>query len=316
MKPSASFLALACAAALASHVATAQAEDAPTPPAFRSAAYPWDIEHPGTPRVYAPEFESPQSALNRLEKSYRELDLELYGSLLTADYRFITGDPRFDREYPEGFDRLTDLGSMAGLFNVDTPPNRLAVTMIEFDLGLVGEGTDPDHPDSLDHYRLLIAPNPAMTVHAGTPEEPAQMQMTRSLLAFYMVRGDAAVLPDGAPATDGVWYLRRWVETPPEQPAPGDAGGVQAAARASFALAENPARGPFQLLLTLPARQMCAIELFDVTGRSMHRRPAAAFEAGTTRLELTESASLPAGIYWVRVMQESRELGTRVVTKL
>ena len=316
MKISMVILALACAAAAAPAV-PAFADDEAARPAFRSPAFPWDLAREGAPRVYAPEYESPQSALNRLERSYRDLDLELYASLLTADYRFITDDPRFDSEYPEGLDRLFDVSSSAGLFGAVLVPNKPRIRTIEFDLGLVGEGADPEHPDSLDHYRLLVTPRPVMTIKAGTAEAPEEMHLRRTLLAFYMVRGDAAMLPPGAPGTDGVWYLRRWVETPQEaEPLAADDAVSASAAKAGFALAQNPARGPFEIVLSLPSQGAYEIEIFDVAGRSLHRRPPAAFAAGETRLQLAESARLPAGIYWVRVSGEGRALATRVVTKL
>lgn len=306
--------ALVAVSALACAIPAATADET-SPAPYRSPAYPWDRAADGKSRTFAPDGESPQSALNRLEKSYRELDLELYASLLTADYRFVSDDPRIDGNYPEGLDRTLDITSSAGLFGATPVPGKPSIASIEFDLGLVGEGADPDHPDSLEHYRLLVAPRPVMTIRASTAEE---MHLRRTLLAFYMVRGDAAVLPEGAPANAGLWYLRRWVETPEEsEPVPGGEGAAAAGpANATFALAQNPARGAFELVLSLPAPGAYEVEVFDVAGRSLRRRPPATFEAGTSRLELAESAKWPPGIYWIRLSQGGRPLATRVGTRL
>jgi hypothetical protein len=279
-------------------------------PAFRSPDFPWQSARAADAHAFVPAFESAQSALNRLERAYRDLDLETYASLLTTDYRFITNDPRFDGDYPDGLDRASDIASTAGLLGVVPVEGKPRITSIDFDLGLVSEGADSEHADSLDHYRLLVVPNPAMTVHADGAED---MQTTRSLLAFYMVRGDAAVLPAGAPADAKHWYLRRWVETPGKD---GEADAVVAPSVADLRMARNPASGPFEVVLTLPSSGLYQIEIFDVAGRRIRREPPATFQAGTTHIELRETGKLAAGIYWLRLTQNGRALATRVATRL
>jgi hypothetical protein len=189
-------------------------------------------------------------------------------------------------------------------------PGRPRIQSIELDLGLVSEGADPDHPDSLDHYRLLVTPNPTMTVHASGDLE---MILVRTLLVFYMVRGDAAVLPGGAPALADRWYVRRMVETP--EPRMTDAAGSTHAS-AGLRLAKNPASGPFEVDLSIPETGRYQIEVFDVTGRRAVKRSAETIQAGASRVELRDTGKLPAGIYWISLSREGRTLATRVATRL
>ncbi len=278
----------------------------PSQPSFRSPTFPWDLR--GAAQVHFAPIDAPRGALERLAQSYRDLDLETYAALLTADYRFITADPRFDASYPDGFDRTFDIASSAGLFNATPIPGKPAVTSIDVELGTLSEGADPEHADSLGRYRLIIAPHMKMTVHAGE----AELHMERSLLAFYVVRGDAAVLFPGAPADASHWYLRRWVETPDEMAA----NAPRPAAEPSLRMARNPASGPFELDLTLPEAGLYDVELFDVAGRRIGRRPPVRFPAGASHYRLGDTARLPAGIYWIRLARDGRTLVTRVATRL
>jgi hypothetical protein len=280
--------------------------------AFRNAGYPWHLAPAAVERLAALGSTSPQSALNRLEQSHRDLDLEAYAALLTADYRFITAEPRIRGKYPDGFDRRSEISAAAGLFGRAPVPGQAPVTSIDLDLGLVSEGADPDHPDSLDHYRLIVAPTPAMTIRAAND---GFMTLSRGLHAFYLVRGDAAVLPEGAPALPDRWSVRRWVETPETQMA--EAGAADAAAVPDpLKLVKNPAAGPFEIDLAVPEAGRYQIEVFDVAGRRSIARVSETLRAGGSRLELRDTGKLPAGIYWISLSREGRSLATRVATRL
>lgn len=310
MSGKASFCAFLCGAAIAllcGNGGAAAADDGASGPPFRDPAFPWQLEDLGAAPLKLASATTPRAALERFAQSYHDLDLEAYAALLTADYRFVTADPRFDEAYPDGFDRTQDVASTAGLFNLTPVPGKPAITSIDAMLGEVAEGADPEHPDSLGHYRLIVAPRMHMVVHAGE----AEMRLERSLLAFYMVRGDAAALFDPAPADAEHWYLRRWVETPDAAEAGGD-GAVEPA----MALTRNPAAGPFEIDLSLPAAGLYDIELFDVAGRRIGRRLPVRFPAGASHHRLDDTARLPAGIYWIRLSQGGRSLLTRVATRL
>ena len=77
----------------------------------------------------------------------------------------------------------------------------------------------------------------------------------------------------------------------------------------------NPARSGAVLALTLANDQPASLEVWTVTGRLVSRRDLGAMGAGSHAVDLSETRTLPNGVYFVRVLQSSLSSGTRVIVQ-
>jgi hypothetical protein len=140
---------------------------------------------------------------------------------LTDDFwfRFSAGsDPELVDLYPHWnkADELTAVNHLFGGFVNDMGQTVPAASRIDFVLTGVSYGSDPDHPDSTDHYKKIVVTALDGMIEVPTaPYEPITYSIS-SRQEFYLVRGDAAVLAGGGDA--GKWYVRRWDDLSPPPP--------------------------------------------------------------------------------------------------
>ena len=78
-------------------------------------------------------------------------------------------------------------------------------------------------------------------------------------------------------------------------------------------LRPNPAVGDVVATLTLPRAAPAQLELLDVTGRVWLGREVGALGAGRHLVRLGAAASVPAGVYWLRLTQGGHALLARGV---
>jgi len=77
----------------------------------------------------------------------------------------------------------------------------------------------------------------------------------------------------------------------------------------------NPAGAGAVLNLTLATDAPASLEVWTVTGRLVSRRDLGAMGAGSHAVDLSETRTLPNGVYFVRILQSSRSSGTRVIVQ-
>jgi hypothetical protein len=119
--------------------------------------------------------------------------------------------------------------------------------------------------------------------------------------AFYSVARDLSGNIEAAPgAPDAATQSRTAV---------GDAGpwrlGLEGAR-------PNPALGPVRVWFTLPSREPATLEMMDIAGRRLLRRDVGALGPGSHDVTLATEPMRP-GLYFLRLVQGSRSLNTRVV---
>lgn len=78
-------------------------------------------------------------------------------------------------------------------------------------------------------------------------------------------------------------------------------------------LRPNPAGRELAASFTLPSGAPARLQMLDVTGRVWLAREVGSLGAGNHLVHLTEGASVPAGIYWLRLTQGGRSLLARGV---
>ena len=276
----------------------------------------------------------PQATLDRLARAYRDRKPDDVIATYTADYRFHSmGDSLLN--YSLGMTRSDDSSSVRNMMlgeirNGETliaPADSIGLTMDGFE-----EGADPEHPDSLQHYRTVAVGRYDFGVRVGND----RMLNTSSLHVFHLVRGDAAVLVAGQSADAEHWYIRRWLEnvggvrdllgresgdcgesaapvrgpgTPPVAVAPGRPGTGVLAIRPLT----NPACAALNVTCELPGNEPARVEVYDVSGRLVNRRPVPVAKAGEVTVEAGRGARILPGVYWVRLTQASRRPSTRMV---
>lgn len=86
---------------------------------------------------------------------------------------------------------------------------------------------------------------------------------------------------------------------------------VPTARLALLGLRPNPATGPLSVSFALPDASPASLELLDVGGRRLMQREVGSLGAGSHIVRLDEGASLPPGIYWVRLRHGGRSLLSR-----
>jgi hypothetical protein len=76
-------------------------------------------------------------------------------------------------------------------------------------------------------------------------------------------------------------------------------------------LRPNPAEGEVSVVFALESAAPARLEMLDVAGRRVLAREVGMLGPGQHVLRLEEAASLPAGIYVLRLTQSGREVVTR-----
>jgi hypothetical protein len=75
----------------------------------------------------------------------------------------------------------------------------------------------------------------------------------------------------------------------------------------------SPTAGAFEVWFSLPSAQPARLELVDVAGRRLLAREVGAAGRGRHVLSWSETAELPAGIYWLQLRQAEEQSAVRAV---
>lgn len=261
---------------------------------------------------------TPRAAIRGFADAYEAGSSEQVAALLSADYRFhFSAGDRAGEGYLNGFDREHELKAVAGLFG------RLGAMRIRIAVGGMEEGADPEHPDSLSHYRVVVARRFAFDMRGDSG------QVTQSLPAdqiFYMVRGDVAQRVDGQPGGADRWYIRRWMEDVHfvEQQLAGTDGHCEEAemlAAGAGALAgvlavralEVPLCPTLEVVCDLPRAAPATLEVFDLQGRRLAKQVLQPSAPGPVRVQAGSGQRFAPGAYWLRLTQAGSPPGKRLV---
>ena len=276
----------------------------------------------------------PQAALERLADAYRDRSPDSVLANLTLDYRFHSvGSSDSMLSFTIGSDRETEAGVIRGMLhgvirNGDTlmaPAD--SVGMI---IDGINEGVDPEHPDSTQHYRVLSVRRFGFGVRTT---RGVRLDAVTGLNIFHVVRGDAALLPDGQQVDSLRWFVRRWLEdvsglkaeldhregscgeAPAPVPGPRSGGVGTPAVPGVLAVhaLTNPACAKLEVRCDLPGKEPARVEVYDVGGRRVNQRDVSVASAGTMTIEAGQGAKLLPGVYWVRLGQGTRPPTTRMV---
>ena len=160
--------------------------------------------------------DTPQSTMAAFQHTYEFKDAAGFASLLAGDFYYsfsVAADPTLAAQYGSDWKRENEILSATHLFSGFTPSSSgipmpgaefIAMTLVSpqyFD--------DPAHADSADYYKWVTVERVVMSIEIPTTPEPVIYNID-SRHEFYLVRGDAAVLVAGQPATSNTWYIRRW----------------------------------------------------------------------------------------------------------
>ena len=275
----------------------------------------------------------PQAALERLADAYRDRSPDSVLSNLTLDYRFHSlgmGDSLL--KFTLGSDREAEAGVIRGMLNgVIRNGDTLmaAADSVGMNIDGISEGVDPEHPDSTQHYRVLTV---RLFQFGVRTTRGIRLDSATGINIFHVVRGDAALLPDGQAADSLRWYVRRWLEDMTgvnaelaqrqggcgEEPAPlqgprsrGDTPAIPTVL--AVRPLTNPACTKLEVRCDLPGLEPARVEVFDANGRRVNRRDVDVATAGTMTIEAGRGAKLYPGVYWVRIGQGLRPPVTRMV---
>lgn len=273
--------------------------------------------------------EGPQATLQRFARAYGERSLDGVMGTFAGDYRFHSMNDSLlsyswgaTREDEEKSLRGMMLGSFKDGQMVRPPADSIGVSMDGFQ-----EGVDPEHPDSTQHYRTITVGRFDFGIRQGE----TRMWARTALHVFHMVRGDAAVLAPGQVAGTEHWYIRRWLENvggvrdllgkqdgecgEPEAPkvGPRSVQGLATDGVLAVRPLTNPACADLRISCALPGTEPARVEVFDVSGRLVNRRPVPAVGAGEVTVDAGRGAKILPGVYWVRLSQASRRPSTQMV---
>ena len=261
---------------------------------------------------------TPRGAIRGFAAAYEEGSSERVAALLSADYRFhFSAGDRAGEGYLNGFDREHELEAVAGFFG------RLGGMRVRVTVGGLEEGADPEHPDSLSHYRVVVARRFAFDMRDDSG------QVTESLPAehiFYLVRGDVAQRVDGQPGGADRWYIRRWMEDVhfvEKQLAGTDGrceeaeqlaaeGGALAGVLAVRAL-DVPLCPTLDVVCDLPRAAPAALEVYDLQGRRLAKQVLNPTAPGPVRVQAGSGQRFAPGAYWLRLTQAGLPPGRRLV---
>jgi len=286
-------------------------------------ASPATARHESRPSV-APA--TPRAAIRSLADAYESRSVERLGGLFSADYRFhFSSGDRAGAGYLNGFGRDSELRAANGLFNgvhndrVDRP----GVKRIRMSVGAMEEGADPEHPDSLSHYRVVVVHKLAFDIRVTDDETNQSLPSDH---VFYLVRGDVAQRVEGQPGETGRWYIRRWMENirEVEQQLAGTDGRCEEAEKLAVdagALAgvlavralDVPLCPTLDVVCDLPVAAPATLEVFDLQGRRLARQVLNPVAPGPMRVQAGSGVRFAPGAYWLRLTQATRPPGKRLV---
>jgi hypothetical protein len=264
------------------------------------------------------------TAMKALESAYQDKNPDGLDALYTADYEYVVdrsskSDPSF-----RGFTREDELKSARNLFRGVGADGTAMPPAQSIDVTMAGlsENTDPEHPDSTAVYRLVVCREFALNMKMQNGDA---VKTTPSLHVFQLVRGDVAVLADGQTADPKRWYIRRWVDdanglanalaltkgdcTPQPVPVTEIVPGL----RLVIQPLGNPACPTIDLACVIPATGAATVEVFDVTGRRVHRQTIQVTQPGPQKIQAGAGATIKPGAYFVRVTQGSAIASQKVL---
>ncbi len=156
--------------------------------------------------------DTPANTMTRFEGTYEHQVLDQYELLFASNFRFTfsnQSDPELVTIYGNNWGKDDETSSTSHLFDGFTnDQGEFVPGAVGIMLGLPGQQfiDDPTaNPDSGAYYKLVIVPTVSLQL-AGPGTDGLEVASTHY---FYLVRGDAAVLDAGQPATPARWYLRR-----------------------------------------------------------------------------------------------------------
>lgn len=274
----------------------------------------------------------PASAIEAYAQAFRDRNAAGVGAVLTADYRFH-GISDAAQNYTFGNDRTKEMKVVENMLHgfsrdgvvIIPPPAHVSMTVDG-----VNTGIDPEHADSTEHYRVLTVGRLGFKI-----ERDRQQSMTSApaMHVIHVVRGDAAVMPDGETADPGRWYIRRWLEdirgvnaalrekkgqcgdepTSPAAPAPSATLPPAVPGALGVRPLTNPACSAMRLQLELPGSETARLQVYDTSGRLVNERTLDAPRPGTVSVDAGAGAQILPGVYWVRLEQAQRKPGVRMV---
>jgi hypothetical protein len=162
--------------------------------------------------------------MERLEAAWESEADSQYAPLLTNDFRYkfsAASDPALVDLYPN-WGRDDEVAAITHLFNGFVNSNGTpvpAASHIDMTLNGVVQQDDADHADSTAYYQHIIVTSlDADIVVPQAGSYPITYHIS-SRHEYFVVRGNAAVLPAGTSADPTRWYLRRWEDLSPPPPA-------------------------------------------------------------------------------------------------
>jgi hypothetical protein len=168
-----------------------------------------------------PPNDTPQNTLLRFEATYEYQVVGEYEKLFTKDFRFTfsaQSDPELDEEYGTSWGKDDEIESTRHLFlgfTDDEGVFQAAATSIDMTIPFAQELEDPEHPDSLEFYRLMSVPR--LLLHITLSDDRGfDVDAPHN---FYLIRGDIAaarqVLDTNQEGTASRWYIYRWDDLSP-----------------------------------------------------------------------------------------------------
>jgi len=154
----------------------------------------------------APTADSPGGALRVVEWCWNHLDVELYRTVFTDDYRFVFSalDPAGNAYRTDPWTREDEIQALAGL--AASGPLEVAVNLDRnFRIA------DDPRPGHLPTWHRLI--RTSVTVHLVTADQ--RVFDVTGYANFFLVRGDSAMIPldltqKGVQPDPTRWYVERW----------------------------------------------------------------------------------------------------------
>ena len=186
-------------------------------------------------------------------------------------------------------------------------------------------GPDPEHPDSMSHYQVVVAHRMSYRFVEGEGDSSDIMVNETGDQIFYLVRGDAALLAPGQRGGRDRWYIRHWFEDIARLRARlGEADGqceeTTTAGLPTLALAlgmralDSPLCSTLKLACDLPGSEPATLEVFDVAGRRLARRELLPTSAGSTlQVEAGSGMRFAPGAYFLRLTQGNRAPSRKMV---
>jgi len=173
---------------------------------------------------------TPQGAILRLQRTYENQDATDYEGLLTSDFRYTFSaqtDQDLVNQYGTNWGKDDEVESARHLFSGFTnskglfqaPASRIQAAFVNDQYYL-----DPVHADSATWYVYCPVADVNLKIEVPIEGGGTTTYDISARHAFYLVRGDAAILDPGQPADSTRWYLRHWDDE--STPTPGSSPGA------------------------------------------------------------------------------------------